>query len=86
MDGADHRPFASDLFETAEEELSEASGTFFLSKDRLDHLFAQSVSATPSSPSYLVSHRLHQRRALQHPTGGGIGAAVADPARARDRR
>ena len=40
VDGADHRPFASDLLETAEEELSEASGTLFLSEHRLDHLFA----------------------------------------------
>jgi hypothetical protein len=40
MNGADHRPFASDLIETAEEELSEASGAFHLSEDRLDHLFA----------------------------------------------
>jgi hypothetical protein len=40
MDDADHSPLASDLFETAEEELSEASGRFLLSEDRLDHLFA----------------------------------------------
>ena len=38
--GADHFPFAADIFQTAEKELSESPGMFFLSKDRLEHLFA----------------------------------------------
>jgi hypothetical protein len=76
MDSADHRPLASDLFETAEEKLSETSGTFLLSEDRLDHLFAQSVSAAPSGSSYLVRHRLHQRRAFQDTPGSGVSACA----------
>jgi hypothetical protein len=82
MDGADHCPFASDLPETAEQELSKASGLFFLSEDWLDHRFAQSVPAAPACPSYLVCHSLHQGRAFQHAPGHGVRAAVANAARA----
>ena len=49
--GADHRPFASDLGETAEEELSEASGLLDVPEHRLDHLLSQPVSTSPARPS-----------------------------------
>jgi hypothetical protein len=43
--GADHRPFASDLVETSEQELSKASGAFDLTENGFDDLLAQSVAA-----------------------------------------
>jgi len=50
--GADHGPFASDLVEPSEEELSEASGLLDLTEYRLGGLFSQPISAT--SPSFRI--------------------------------
>jgi hypothetical protein len=44
--GADHGPFASDLVEPSEEELSEASGLLDLTEYRLGGVFSQPISAT----------------------------------------
>src|SRR5258707_15546542 len=43
--GADHRPFAFDLVETSDQELSKASGAFDLTENGFDDLLAQSVAA-----------------------------------------
>ena len=49
MDGANHRPLASDLIETSQQELPEASGLLDLTKYRFDHLLAQSIAAAPAA-------------------------------------
>jgi len=54
--GADHRPLASDLVETAQQELSEASDVLDLTKDGLDDLFAQSIAAAPAGTFELGGH------------------------------
>src|SRR5882762_920209 len=54
--GADHRPLASDLVETTQRELSEASSVLDLTKDGLDDLFAQAIAAAPASPFELGGH------------------------------
>jgi len=78
--GADHGPFASDLVEPSEEELSEASGLLDLTEYRLGGLFSQPISATSPSASDLVGHCLHQGLSFEHAPGCGIGLAVPDAA------
>ena len=45
-----HRPFASDLVETSEQELSKAYGAFDLTENGFDDLLAQPVAAASSAP------------------------------------
>jgi len=54
--GADHRPLASDLVETTQQKLSEASGVLDLTTDGLDDLFAQAIAAAPAAPFELGGH------------------------------
>jgi hypothetical protein len=54
--GADHRPFASDLVETSEQELSKASGAFDLTENGFDGLLAQSVAAASPGAFELEGH------------------------------
>src|SRR3974390_2169679 len=61
MDGADHRPFCSDLIETPQQELPEPSDVFNLTKYRLDNLLAQAIAAAPSSALELGRHGGHAR-------------------------
>ena len=56
MDGANHRPLASDLVETPQQELPEASGLLDLSEHRLDDLLALPVAATPAGALELPCH------------------------------
>src|ERR1700739_4467586 len=56
VDGADQRPFASDLVEAPQQELPEASGMFDLPEHRLNDLFAQPVSAAAAGPLELGRH------------------------------
>ena len=79
--GADHGPFASDLVEPSEEELSEASGLLDLTEYRLGGVFSQPISATSPSASDLVGHCLHQGLSFEHTPGCGIGLAMPDAAR-----
>ena len=78
--GADHGPFASDLVEPSEEELSEASGLLDLTEYRLGGVFSQPISATSPSVSDLVGHCLHQGLSFEHTPGCGIGLAMPDAA------
>src|SRR3974377_2361184 len=61
MDGADHRPFCSDLIETPQQELPEPSDVFNLTKYRFDNLLAQAIAAAPSSALELGRHCGHAR-------------------------
>src|SRR5437867_3265541 len=61
--GADHRPFASDLVEAAQQELSEASGLLDLTKDGLDDLLAQAIAAAPAASFELGGHGGNTRAA-----------------------
>jgi hypothetical protein len=73
---ADERPFRLDLLDTAQQELSEASCLLDLTKDRLDDLLAQSVTAAPSRPLQLLPHGLRQ------PPGAvsfGVGRMLGAP-------
>ena len=54
--GADHRPLASDVRKSAEEELSEASGLLDVPEHRLDDLLAQPVSTSPPGLADRVGH------------------------------
>lgn|SRR6266404_1070398 len=54
--GADHRPFASDLVETSEQELSKASGAFDLTENGFDDLLAPSVAAASPGAFELEGH------------------------------
>ena len=65
MGGVDHGPFASDLVEPSEEELSEASGLLDLTEYGLGCVFSQPISATSPGASDLVGHCLHQGRPYQ---------------------
>ena len=56
VDGASHRPLASDLVEAPRQELPEASGLLDLSEHRLDDLLAQPVAATPAGALELPCH------------------------------
>ena len=78
VDGADHCPLGSDVVETAEEELAEASGLLDLSEHRLDDLLAQPVSRSPSGPADRVGHCLHPWLALQHTPRCELGLPVPD--------
>lgn len=81
MGGADHGPFASDLVEPSEEELSEASRLLDLTEYRLDGMFSQPISARLPSASDLVGHCLHQGLSFEYAPGCGIGLAMPDAAR-----
>ncbi len=48
-DGADHRPFGSDLIEISQQELPKASGLLHLPKDGLHHLLSEPIAASPAS-------------------------------------
>ena len=61
MDGAHHGPFAPDLIETAQPELSEASRLFDLSQDGLDHLVAETVATASTGTVEGFRHFAHQR-------------------------
>src|SRR3974377_2593905 len=61
MDGADHRPFCSDLIETPQQELPEPSDVFNLTKCRFDNLLAKAIAAAPSSALELGRHGGHAR-------------------------
>src|SRR3974377_338780 len=61
MDGADHRPFCSDLIETPQQELPEPSDVFNLPKYRFDNRLAQAIAAAPSSALELGRHGGHAR-------------------------
>src|SRR5476651_790347 len=56
VDGADHRPLASDLVEAAQEELAEASGVFDLAEDGFDDLLSQAVAAAPAAAFEFCRH------------------------------
>jgi hypothetical protein len=56
MDGANHRPLASDLVETPQQELPEASGLLDVSEYRLDDLLVQAVATAPASTLELGCH------------------------------
>jgi hypothetical protein len=78
--GADHGPFASDLVEPSEEELSEASGLLDLTEYRLGGVFSQPISATSPSTSNLVSHCLHQGfRLSTRPAVGSVSPCLMRP-------
>src|SRR5579863_8001564 len=64
VDGADHRPFASDLVEAPQQELPKASGMFDLPEHRLNNLFAQPVAAAAADRLSLVA-----MAALRDPCG-----------------
>lgn len=81
MDGADHRPLASDLRDTAEEELSEASDVLDVPEYWLHDLLSQPVSASAPGPADRLGHGLHTRLALEHAPRHGIGLAMPDAAR-----
>lgn len=90
--GANQRPFASHLVETAEEDLSEASGLFDLTGHWLDDLLAQSVTAAMTGAFELAAHPFHQRAAALSLADCGLGAVplpsdgnVAGDATADDR-
>ncbi len=70
MDGADQRPFASDVFEAAQEKLSKAAGLLDLTEHGLDNLLAQSIAAAPARSFELGGH-LGDR-------AGGPGSAAAE--------
>src|SRR4029077_2329516 len=73
---ADERPFRLDLLDAAQQELSEASRLLDLTKDRLDDLLAQSVTAAPSRPLQLLPHGLRQRPgAVSFGVGRMLGAS-----------
>ena len=83
MGGADHRPFASDLVETSEQELSKASGAFDLTENGFDDLLAQSVAGASPGAFELEGHsggREARTRILapsrQQPGGEGFGVEV----------
>ena len=63
MDGANHRPLASDLIETSQQELPEASGLLDLSEHRLDDLLSEPVATSPAGPSEPLAHGLGESAA-----------------------
>src|SRR3978361_1996089 len=79
--GADHRPLAPDLIETAHQELSKASGLLDLPEHRLDHLLPEAVAAPAASPLQAGSHRAHQGHLRQFPAGGRLPLPLTAPAR-----
>ena len=81
MGGADDGPFASDLVEPSEEELSEASGLLDLTGYRLGGMFSQPISATSPSASDLVGHCLHRGLSFEYAPGCRIGLAMPDATR-----
>src|ERR1700723_2085385 len=58
MDGADYRPFASDLDAASQQKLAEAAGLLDLAEDRLDSLFAQAVGTVEAVFAQLGAHLL----------------------------
>src|SRR5580692_2568261 len=80
VDGADHRPLGSDLVETAQEELPEASGMFDLTEDRFDDLLSEAVAAAPAGALEFCRHGGLARSFGPSSRAGGIRLAVARPA------
>src|SRR5579863_9964346 len=80
VDGADHRPFASDLVEAPQQELPEASGMFDLPEHRLDDLFAQPIAAAATGPLKLDRHGGLARPARPLSRTGRILCAMAGAA------
>src|SRR5258705_11468855 len=54
--GAEHCPLTSDLFEPAQQELSEPSGVLDVTEDRLNDLLSQPVAAAPPCAFELGGH------------------------------
>src|SRR5580692_3132376 len=80
VDGADHRPLGSDLVETAQEELPEASGMFDLTEDRFDDLLSQAVAAAPAGALEFCRHGGLAGCFGPASWTGGMGLAMACPA------
>src|SRR5271166_5199312 len=80
VDGADHRPLGSDLVETAQEELPEASGVFDLAEHRFDDLLSEAVAAAPAGALEFCRQGGLARSFGPSSRAGGMGLAMACPA------
>src|ERR1700694_6049182 len=83
VDGADHRPLGSDLVEAAEEELAEASGVLDLTEHGFDDLLSQAVAAAPAGALEFCRHGGLARSFGPASRTGGMGLAMACPARSQ---
>ena len=80
VDGADHRPLGSDLVETAQEELPEASGMFDLAEHRFDYLLSEAVAAAPTGALEFCRHGGLARSFGPTARTAGMRLAMACPA------
>src|SRR5581483_2844323 len=77
---ADHCPLVPDLFEAAQEELSEASDVLDLAEDGFGGLLSQSVAASSAGAGELDGHGGDARAGSGSSPAGGMGLAVPGPA------
>src|SRR6266516_823002 len=74
--GAEHRPFASDLFESSQQELAEASDILDLAEHRFGKLLSQPIAAAPPGAPELKRHRRHARASGPAPRSSGMWLRV----------